>query len=549
MRSINTGGEMFTVAFDPAQDRLAAGGADGAIRLWNIDKVPSAGGAVPADTTLQHAHVGGVMSVTFSPKGDLIASGGADNMVRLWNARTPSPLPELTTLTGRGHTAAVTSVAFNRDGTRVVSGGNDKTVQLWDVGSRQRIGDPMIGHEGLVLSVAFIADGNEIVSGGNEHALRFWNAVVGQPPSEPLAGHQGPVTSVAISNDGRQIASAGVDGTVRLWNADTGTPIKQMPERGGVITRVAFNRAGDMVASGSADGKIRLWQPKTDTVRVLEAGRPISAIALSQDGDRLVSAGIDGQITIWELPSGRPTPLVNKDHAVVFDVAFDPPAHRVASGGVAGVLRVWDLNGSQSWASDAVAGLLEAFRGGNHLAGGRPGAVLSVAFSADGQRVASASADWTAKETTVGVVQRWDANDGNPLGEPTSLGSAVMGLALSPQTADPAGDRIVAGSFDPYIVQLWNAGPANGDRLTLAGHQAQVVSVAISADGGRIVSGSVDGTVRIWSNPPAIPSSEALCHKLTTTMSPKNWDDWVSAAVPYQDICSGLPPTPDPPPS
>ena len=468
--------------------------------------------------------------------------------MRLWTGDTLSPLPELTTLTGQGHTAAVTSVAFNSDGTRVVSGSNDKTVQLWDVNSRQRIGDPLVGHQGLVLTVAFVADGNEIVSGGNEHALRFWNGVVGQPLSQPLAGHQGPVTSVAISPDGHLIASAGVDGTVRLWNADTGAPIREMPgPRGGAMTRVAFSRAGDVVASGSFDGKIRLWQLGSATVRELQTGRPISAIALSRDGDRLASAGIDGQITIWDLQSGRATPFENTDHAVVFDVAFDALGDRLASGGVAGILRVWDRAGRQLWGSDVVKKLPAAFRNDAGIAEGHPGAVLSVAFSPDGQRVASASADTTAT-TAAGVVQRWDANGGNPLGEPTLLGNAVMGLALSAQTADPPGDRIVAGSFDPYIVQLWNAGPANGDRLTLAGHEAQVVSVVISADGGRIVSGSVDGTVRIWPNPPATPLSTALCDKLSTTMSPRNWNEWVSNVIPYQDVCPGLPPAPDPPP-
>jgi WD40 repeat protein len=548
MRSITTRWEPFTVAFDPAGNRLAAGGSDGAIRVWNVATLPPAGGEVPADTSVLNAHDGGVMSVTFSPNGNLVASGGADAQVRLWTGDTLSPLPELTTLTRKGHTAAVTSVAFNYDGTRVVSGSGDKTVQLWDVNSRQRIGDPLVGHQGLVLTVAFVAGTDEIVSGGNEHALRFWNGVVGQPLSQPLLGHQGPVTSVAISPDGHTLASAGVDGTVRLWDAGTGAPIREMPgPPGGAMTRVAFSRTGDMVASGSFDGKIRLWQLSSDTVRELHTGRPISAIALSRDGDRLASAGMDGQITIWDLQSGQPTPFENPDHAVVFDVAFDALGDRLASGGVAGILRVWDRTGRQLWESDVVKKLPADFRSDAGIAEGRPGAVLSVAFSPDGQRVASASADTTA-QAAAGVVQRWDANGGNPLGEPTLLGNAVMGLALSAQTADPPGDRIVAGSFDPYIVQLWNAGPANGDRLTLPGHEAQVVSVAISADGGRIVSGSVDGTVRIWPNPPGTPLSAALCDKLSTTMSPRDWDEWVSTAIPYQNVCPALPPTPDPPP-
>jgi WD40 repeat protein/tRNA A-37 threonylcarbamoyl transferase component Bud32 len=557
MRRLDTGGGIFTVAFDPAGDKLAAGGADGTIRVWTLGKVPPTGGNVPADTTVPNAHPGGVMSIAFSPTDPLIASGGADSSVLFWDSETLIPSgQQLTTLTGQGHTAPVTSVAFSADGHRVVSGSNDETVQLWDVAQRKRIGDPMVGHQGLVLSVAFLGD--EIVSGGNDHALRFWNSVVGQPISEPLTGHGAPVTSVAITTDGQRIASASVDGKVWLWDSGTGTKISEMPEPVGVVPRVAFNSvafnsAGDMVASGSADGKIRLWQWKNNRVTTFDTGRPVTAVALNPAGDRLVFADSDGQITLCELPSGRRTSLENRDHAMIFAVAFDPHGQRFASGGVSGIVRVWDLAGRQLWESDAGAGLPQTFSDEQHLADGHPGAVLSVAFSPDGRQVVSGSADWTApgQDTpgTAGVVRRWDADRGTPLGEPAEVGEgglAIMGLAFSPQPG-ATGDRIFGGSFSPYNVQLWN--PGNGDQFSFPpSHKAPVVSVAVSAT--LIVSGSVDGTLRIWPNPPPGPAADALCAKLTTTMSEKHWHKWVSRTIPYDDhLCPGLPRTPDENPS
>lgn len=560
-RAITTGHEVFTVAFSPSGDKLAAGGADGAIRIWNVSAVPAAGGSVKADNTLLNAHADGVTSVAFSPKGDLIASGGADNIVKLWRTDTLKLLPQLTTLTGKGHTAAVTSVAFSADGNRLVSGGNDETVQLWDVARRQRIGDPMKGHRGLVLSVAFVADGDEIVSGGNEKALRFWNGVVGQPPSEPLFGHNGPVTSVAISTDGREIVSGGVDGTVRLWDSATGTPNKSMPgPEAGAVTRVALNRAGDLVASATADGKIRLWQTTNDTVTELDAGGPVSALALTRDGHHLASAGLDGQITLWELPSRRASVLPNRDHAMICDVAFDPNGDHLASGGVAGIVRVWDLSGRQLWEADAAAALPTAFRDNLLLADRHPSEILGVAFSPDGNRVAAASTGWSApgvvangvilpqEANAIGVIQRWESQrwesgTAMPYGEPTHVGLGVMGLAFSSDARDPAGERIVAGGFSPYSVQLWN--PTRGEQFTFPGHQGQVVSVAVSIDGGRIVSGSDDGTVRIWPNPPTISPADALCGKLTTTMSTQHWAAWVSTDIPAdQHLCPNLPPSP-----
>lgn len=553
MRPIgNSGGPIFTVAFNPAGDTVAAGGADGAIRVWNVRNLPSAGGDVPPDTLRKDAHEDGVKSLVFSPTNDLLASGGADKTVRLWKSGSITPVEQWPTAAADGHTATVTTVAFNADGTRLVSGSDDMTVRLWDVEGKQRIGDPLVGHQGQVLSVAIV--GNEIVSGGNEHALRFWNAVVGQPLTAAIGGgHKRPVTSVAMSRDGRQIASGDADGTVRLFSSYTGAEMNRMPgQAAGAISHVVFNPLREEIFSGSADGIIRVWDPNTDAVRTIDTERPVTALAVSPDGSLLASGGIDGQITIRELSTGRLTritPVENKDIGIVFDVAFSPHGDRLASGGVTGVVQLWDLNGREVWHANAIGALPRVFTAGWSPKVGQLGEILGVAFSSDGKRLVSGSIDWgTAKRgSAVGVIQRWDVNTGTPIGAPAQIGSAVMGLAFSSQTDDPAQDRVAAGSFDPTTIQLWSA--SGGKQYAFTGHQDKVVSVVVSYQSALIVSGSFDGTIRIWPNPPTIAPTDALCAKLTTTMSHDNWNNWVSPQISYRETCPGLPRTADGMPS
>jgi WD40 repeat protein len=523
--------EIFAIAFTPSGNRFAVGRADGTIQLFDV-----VGPVAVEAPTRRDAHPGGVMGLAFSPDGRLLASGGADSHVRSWNAESLAPVRDMA-----GHTATVTDVAFNADSTRIASGGNDKTVQMWDVASGGRIGDPMRGHGGLVLSVDFTDDGSEIVSGGNEHTMRLWDATIGQPISTPLTSNTGPIADVAFTPDGSEIVSGGADDTVRVWSADTGAEVERMSEHTGVVSSVAVSPVDGAVASASADGTVLLWRRSGGDVSRFDAGRPLTSVAFSPNGEAMAAGGVDGQIVVWDLTSGQRRLLENKDRAIVYDVAFDSNNERLASVSASGHLRMWRLaDGGQLWERKPVDELPEAVKAKETLAEGFPGALISVAFSPDGRRVAAGGVDWTTEGGAVGFLQRWNVDDGAPTGQPIKVGNAVMGIAFRPQQTQTTGDAIVVASFDPYEVQLWDTDNPGEAQFIFAGHQAQVVSVAISPDNRRIISGSADGTVRIWPNLPITPADVAICSKLTSNMTEGQWAAWISEEIPYQQSCPDM---------
>jgi WD40 repeat protein len=77
-------------------------------------------------------HLGQVYCAAFSPDGTRIATGGNDATVRIWNAQTFELLLIL-----RGHDQYVKDVEFSPDGSMLASASGDRTVRLWDTKTLQ----------------------------------------------------------------------------------------------------------------------------------------------------------------------------------------------------------------------------------------------------------------------------------------------------------------------------------------------------------------------------------------------------------------------------
>ncbi len=302
--------------------------------------------------------------------------------------RNTSRIKELAAL--RGHSRPVTGVAFSPDGTRLATASEDNTLQLWD----PRTGERVAVLSGFTdrQSVAFSPDGTRLASGSSDGTIRLWNALTGAEVMF-LSGHTGRVNGLNFSPDSRLLASGSLDRTVRIWSVSSGQELDSLTGHGDEVLTVAFSPDGTRLASSGRDSAIRLWETQTGVLLNVLRGHngTVNSLAFSPDGTRLASCGVDSTVQIWNMRTNTRFAIWQGHRQEVTSVAFSPDGLRVASGGRDGTIRLWELRPSPP-NSTATPGAPPTV-----ILTGHTGAVLGVAFSPDGARLASAGNDTTVR--------------------------------------------------------------------------------------------------------------------------------------------------------
>ncbi|MEG4048557.1 AAA-like domain-containing protein, partial [Microcoleus sp. Pol17_C1] len=114
---------------------------------------------------------------------------------------------------------------------------------------------------------------------------------------------------------------------------------------------------------------------------------------------------------------------------------------------------------------------------------GHRSSVISVAWSPDGNTLASASGDNTIK--------LWNVQTQTELKTLTGHSSSVISVAWSPD------GKTLASASDDKTIKLWNL-QTQKELTTLAGHSDSVWSIAFSPDGKTLASASGDNTIKLW---------------------------------------------------
>jgi WD40 repeat protein len=150
--------------FSPSGYRLAAGSADGSVRVWRVSD-----GAVEFDPVQNAAPV---ECVAFSPDGAILASAGEDRVVRLTALR-----PGGTTRTLGFTPEKICALAFSPDG-RVLVAGTNPGIRVWRVSDGAPIAS--LNPQGdWITAVSFSPSGSLLATASRgERNVKLWQVIL-----------------------------------------------------------------------------------------------------------------------------------------------------------------------------------------------------------------------------------------------------------------------------------------------------------------------------------------------------------------------------------
>ncbi len=236
-----------SLAFTASGKYLASGGADNAVKIWQMNGAPE----LPLVTTINTS--GPVSCVSFNPKTqDLAVAQETRDVIMFGLAGLDQSVTKFTPRVWKNHKGPVDKVLFSPDGQFLVSTSFQNELVLWKADGSVLKEFPKLSNP--IHAVAFSADAKIVVGLDINGVGSSWGLPSGNKFSD-FRGHDNTVFCAAFSPSltNYVVASAGgVNNEILLWNPINGMTVRKIKGKGNAVQSIAFGSGLDLFISQEA---------------------------------------------------------------------------------------------------------------------------------------------------------------------------------------------------------------------------------------------------------------------------------------------------------
>ncbi len=325
-----------------------------------------------------------------------------------------------------------------------------------------------------------------------------------------VIGHDEAVVSIKFSNRPNIFYSAGSDGRVLKWDMDDLTTIPTVMYTGNhLIKSIDVSDDGKLLLIVAKDVGIVLVDldqiPQEGPISVIDKEYSQTAVFLPGQ-KKYLTVNQQGELKVKGLKVDSEG--VGTSEQKVLSLAISSEDMSIFAGTDKGSLKIWDKINKT-----------------NHYFENESFAINALAISNDNKLLA------IGREKGDAIL--WDIDKQDVVRVISGHQSAVTDVDFSPD------NKLLLTASRDRTARIWDLGNAKKLPIILDDHNDWVLTAKFDVTGDRIITGSMDNSLRIW---PVDPKelAERICEYVNRNMTDGEWNEYVGQNFPYQHTCENI---------